>query len=94
MQTTVISGSRAAVLQVILDNADKQICPLPPQFHNIRSSAKAMLVVPVNANPFIFVTPNTVHTFEAKAGSGTDMLRQRMLAEVFFDDLVFNKLRN
>jgi hypothetical protein len=48
----------------------------------------AMLVEPLNADPYVFIPPATAHVFESQAGSGTDRLRQRMLASVFFADVI------
>lgn len=51
----------------------------------------AMLVEPLNKAPFVFVLPNSVHTFEPDRGSGTHHLRQRILAGIFFRQVVDNK---
>lgn len=50
-----------------------------------------MLVEPVNGDPYVFLVPNTVHTFESRPGSGTDHLRQRMEASIFFRGVIAKK---
>lgn len=47
-----------------------------------------MLVEPINTNTYVFVSPDTVHEFDHEKGNGTDHLRQRILAGVFFAELV------
>lgn len=44
----------------------------------------AMLVEIVNGDPFVFILPNQIWHFESEPGSGTDKLRQRINAKVFF----------
>lgn len=62
---------------------------LPTGYHSATvEPGVAMLVEPVNAPTFVFVQPGVVHLFEHEAGSGTDKLRQRMRASVFFNQLV------
>lgn len=63
--------------------------PIPEGFINIKAVADVgMLVEPLNAAAFVFQLPDTMHRFESLPGSGTDAIRQRILASVFFDDLV------
>jgi hypothetical protein len=47
-----------------------------------------MLIEPINGNPVVFLKSGDVHTFPYEAGSGTDHLRQRILASMFFTDAV------
>ena len=47
-----------------------------------------MLVEPVNGHPFVFLLPNTICQFESEPGNGTDKIRQRMQAGLFFDQTV------
>lgn len=62
---------------------------LPAGYHSATvEPGVAMLVEPVNDHPFVFVPPTTVHMFESAPGSGTDHLRQRMLAGLFFRGVV------
>lgn len=48
----------------------------------------AMLVEPINAAPFVFVPPLNVHEFVSEPGSGTDFLRARIHASMFFTNVV------
>ncbi|ABM97393.1 hypothetical protein [Methylibium petroleiphilum] len=62
---------------------------LPEGFHSVTvEPGVAMLVEPVNDHPYVFVLPNVVHRFESTPGSGTDRLRKRIEAGVFFRSLV------
>lgn len=64
---------------------------LPEGFHSVEiEPGVAMLVEPVNDAPYVFVPPNVVHRFEHEPGSGTDHLRMRIHAGVFFRSLVDN----
>jgi hypothetical protein len=57
--------------------------------HALRAAADiALLVEPINGNPYIFVPPNRVFTFDSVAGSGTDRLRKRIDADLFFRRIV------
>ena len=47
----------------------------------------ALLIDPVNGDPKVFVEPNVLHSFPYAKGSGTDHLRQRILASQFLEDL-------
>ena len=58
--------------------------PLGVYSLNVRPNV-AMLVEPVNADPLVFVAPGTVHEFTSQRGNGTDKLRQRALAGMFFE---------
>jgi len=48
----------------------------------------AMLMEKINADPYVFLLPNTIVSFESDAGSGTDLLRSRMHARLFFTKTV------
>lgn len=62
---------------------------LPPGYDAVNIEPDfGMLVEPTNGAPYVFLLPNVVHEFVYQAGSGTDKLRQRMLAGIFFSDLV------
>lgn len=62
---------------------------LPHGYHSATvEPGVSMLVEPVNDHTYVFVLPNTLHLFECEAGSGTDRLRQRMLASIFFNQVV------
>lgn len=87
MKIEQASSFRAAKLQALLNAAQAGQLRVGPEFHNVKAKPNALLVDAVNADPFVFVPPATVHTFESKRGSGTDHLRQRMLAGVFFEGL-------
>lgn len=60
-------------------------------YQKIETSDHGMLVDPINSSPFVFVPPNEVVVFEYQPGSGTDHLRQRILAQQFFDNLESQK---
>lgn len=67
---------------------------LPADMHSATIVADVgMLVEPLNSAPYVFVLPKTVHEFKFEPGSGTDHLRQRMLAGLFFSGLVTNHER-
>jgi hypothetical protein len=64
---------------------------LPEGYHQaLVEPGVAMLVEPLNDHAFVFVPPNTVHQFASEPGSGTDHLRQRIHAGLFFQSLVDN----
>jgi hypothetical protein len=57
--------------------------------HEVRSEpGVALLVDPINAAPYVFVPPNSVHTFTGAPGSGTDHLRARIAATQFFESVI------
>lgn len=65
---------------------------LPEGYHRaVAEPGVAMLVEPLNEHTFVFVPPNTVHQFASKPGSGTDKLRQRIHAGLFFQSVVDKK---
>lgn len=64
-------------------------------FFSIQAKKDVLLVEPVNSAPYIFRSPDVVFIFESKPGSGTDFLRQRVIAQNFFDNITSdNKEQN
>lgn len=62
---------------------------IPPAYHSVAvEPGVAMLVEPVNDHAFVFMPPNTVCQFVGEPGSGTDKLRCRMHAGLFFNQIV------
>lgn len=53
----------------------------------------AMLVETLNDHAYVFVPPATIHRFQSAPGSGTDYLRKRIEASLFFVALVENVKR-
>lgn len=87
METKEVPASEAAQLQRVLDAMNAGTLKIGPEFHSIKAKPGAMLVDMINSDPYVFVPPATVHVFESRPGSGTDHLRQRTLADQFFDAL-------
>lgn len=69
-----------------------------PEYHSAKAKKGALLVEPVNGNPFVIVGAYdksgapiwerySCTEFETIPGSGTDCLRQRIKAQLFFDAL-------
>jgi hypothetical protein len=57
--------------------------------HEVRSElGVAVLVDQMNTDPYVFVCPNSVHTFSGAPGSGTDHLRARIAATQFFEAVI------
>lgn len=54
-------------------------------FNSVKHCDNALLVDVVNVAPFVFVKPATRYVFQFAFGSGTDHMRQRILAKLFFD---------
>jgi hypothetical protein len=53
--------------------------------HQVKAApGVAMLVDPINEDPFVFLPPNRMFIFQSVCGSGTDRLRKRIEAELFF----------
>lgn len=64
---------------------------LPEGYHRaVVEPGVAMLVEPLNEHTFVFVPPNTVHEFAGERGSGSDKLRKRIHAGLFFQQVVDN----
>jgi len=87
METHTVSSTKALELQATLKIVKSGRLKVAPDLHQIIVKDNAMLVDPVNDEPFVFVAPNTVHVFRSKPGSGTDHMRQRIAAELWFQQL-------
>lgn len=86
METRQVSQMKALELTALLNRASNN-APVGEGFYAIKHKPGVLLVDAINRDPFIFVVPDTVHEFVSKPGSGTDHLRQRMLAGQFFDSI-------
>lgn len=90
--STSVDQLRADILKDAMEKLHANPRRLPEGYYSATvEPGLAMLVEPVNGAPYVFVLPNSVHTFEPERGSGTDHLRQRMLAGIFFRQVVDNK---
>ncbi len=87
METQILSEMRARELNTVLQVAKEGRLKFQPAHHNVEVRGNLMLVDPVNGTPFVFEAPVTVHSFPSKPGSGTDHLRQRTAAALFFEQL-------
>lgn len=85
MRTVVLDQGMAYRHHFTLHCAQQGKLRAGEAFYGFRYSDRALLVEPVNGNPTVFVAPNTLHVFEVKPGSGTDKLRQRIEAQLFFE---------
>ncbi|MFK4705705.1 hypothetical protein ABIC83_002544 [Roseateles asaccharophilus] len=89
MDTRQVDDFRGVALKQSMDALLENPRQLPAGFHAATVVAGVgMLVEPFNSAPYVFVPPKTVHEFTYERGSGTDHLRQRMLAGVFFNSMV------
>ena len=86
METRKVSQMKALELTALLNRASNN-APVGEGFYAIKHKPGVLLVDAMNRDPFVFVAPDTVHEFVSQPGSGTDHLRQRMLAGQFFDSL-------
>ncbi|MBP8275575.1 MAG: hypothetical protein KAX55_01605 [Propionivibrio sp.] len=86
METRKVSQMKALELTALLNRASNN-APVGEGFHAIKHKPGVLLVDAMNRDPFVFVAPDTVHEFVSQPGSGTDHLRQRMLAGQFFESL-------
>lgn len=90
-------GANAGRYRLILDAAAQKHVKLDT-LYKYQLRGNALLVDPVNGNPFVVVdhTPTevrhvmaqwiiSVHTFDSEPRSGTDKLRARAAAQMFFD---------
>jgi hypothetical protein len=60
----------------------------PTGYYQVSSKLGAMLVSPLNGDPYVVDFNNQEAViFESVKGSGTDSLRQRIRAQLYFDDL-------
>lgn len=92
MQTIITDQLRGDILVDAMRKLHANPRSLPEGYYSASvEPGVAMLVEPVNDHPFVFVPPNVVHKFEGAPGSGTDHLRQRMLACIFFRNVVDTK---
>lgn len=87
METIILNPTRAQMLQGVLAAANAGTFRHGPELRQVRAKENALLVEPLNETTFVFVSPNTAHLFPSAPGSGTDCLRQRMKASIFFDGL-------
>lgn len=87
METRTLPPMAALKLQSTLNLANAHKLQAGPEHYKIEVCGDMLLVDPVNADPFVFVAPATVHVFASQPGSGTDHLRQRMLADALFRQL-------
>lgn len=80
---------RVDILKDAMDKLTADTKKLPDGYHSATVEPDvAMLVEPLNDAAYVFVLPDTVHLFEHAAGSGSDALRQRMRASIFFRQVV------
>lgn len=93
MKTIELEQGLAYRHQFTLDCATQGKLRAGEAFHGFECSDAALLVDPVNGNPTVYVAPSTLHVFESKRGDGTDHLRQRMLAKLFFDQVTKQAVR-
>ncbi len=82
-----VSTTKALELQALLTVAKSNKLQIGPAYYKIEAKGDALLVDPVNGEPFVFVAPTTVVVFPFKRGSGTDHLRQRIRADQCFQRL-------
>lgn len=90
---TLANPVRAASLIALMSAMKSQPKPQSPGqgYYDIKASDKGLLVDPINGAPFVFVPPVACFEFTHEPGnSGTEHLRARMHAQVFFDALNAN----
>lgn len=87
MQTRKVDQLRADILRDAMERISAGAARVPDDCYSVRTKPGAMLVDPVNRDPFVYVAPDVVHEFESIPRSGTDKLRQRTRAAIFFDSL-------
>lgn len=85
-----VSEFRALELQSLMKAARLGGAPLAPGIEKILVCDRAMMVDLLNDDPYVFVMPDTMHVFKSTPGSGTDRLRQRIKAEIFFQEISQN----
>ncbi len=90
MEITTLSGVALLRMQAIMERAAHDPRLVPAGLHAAPKvePGLAMLVEPINADPFVFVLPGQVVTFVSESGSGTDRLRKRIDASLFFERVV------
>lgn len=81
-----------------LERASGKSYKTPADCYSVKSkSGVAMFVEPINAAPFVFVSPSTVFQFNYERSSGSDHLRKRILAGVFYESVLVadaHRMRN
>lgn len=87
METRTVSATKALELQATLNVVKSGKLKSSPHHYKLEVAGDALLVDPVNGDPFVFVAPDTVHVFQHQPGSGTDHLRQRIKASLWFGEL-------
>lgn len=87
MESVTLSSVKASQLQAVLAAVKAGSFKHGPEIRCVRAKQHALLVEPLNETTFVFVHPNQAHLFPAAPGSGTDTLRQRMKASIFFEGL-------
>lgn len=89
MQTRTVNQQRGDTLAKSMLTFHLKPKSIPEGYHSVTvEPGVAMLVEPLNAETYIFVLPNVVHQYESIPGSGTDKLKQRMLAAQHFSQIV------
>ena len=89
MNTSTVDQLRGDILQDAMRKLHANPGRLPEGYYSATvEPGVAMLVEPVNDDAFVFIPPLTVHSFPSERGSGTDKLRQRMQAGLFFTQVV------
>jgi hypothetical protein len=91
MNTFTVEQLRGDILLHSMNLLQDDPKKLPEGYYSARvEPGLGMLVEPVNGHAFVFLLPNTICQFESEPGSGTDKLRQRIHAGLFFDQTVAN----
>jgi hypothetical protein len=89
METTTVDQLRGDILADAMRKLQANPRSLPEGYYSATVEPDfGMLVEPVNGHTFVFVLPNTVHRFESQPGSGTDKLRKRIEAGLFFKQML------
>jgi hypothetical protein len=89
MNISTVDQLRGDILQDAMQKLHANPGRLPEGYYSATvEPGVAMLVEPVNDDAFVFIPPRTVHSFPSEPGSGTDKLRQRMQASLFFTQIV------
>lgn len=86
-ETRVLSPFEQSKYQLMLDNHLKTKPRTPAGFYEIRSCVGALLIDELNGTAGVFVYPDTLFIYSAARGDGTDKLRARIHAGMFFDSI-------
>lgn len=99
-ETTELRGARAIRAICAMDAANIEKLNAGEGYYGVKHLDRAILVEPINGNPFVMIDttadprPGTVSLpivqrveWVPKEGSGTDKLRARIEANLFFDNL-------